>query len=253
MKLTDEVQSFWENETCGTASEIVSGDSKFSLEWFKKVEDHRYKFEPFIHSVAQFPRHHGKRILEVGVGAGTDHLQWAKCGAACHGVDLTQAAIETTKAHLALYGFESKLNHINAEEIPYEDNYFDLVYSWGVIHHSENPQKILDEIRRILKPGGVFVGMMYKRYSIKTLRLWISHALLQGKPFQTFSKVIWNHMESKGTKAYTQSELADMFSQFHTFSAESILTDSDTSKLPTLIIKYLPQQWGWYYALNATK
>jgi 2-polyprenyl-3-methyl-5-hydroxy-6-metoxy-1,4-benzoquinol methylase len=72
---------------------------------------------------------------EVGVGAGTDHLQWARAGALCHGVDLTDAAIETTRARLAHYGFTSELRRVDAETLPFPDDTFDVVWSWGVIHH----------------------------------------------------------------------------------------------------------------------
>ncbi|MBI3724778.1 class I SAM-dependent methyltransferase, partial [bacterium] len=165
-KLNDQVRRYWEREPCGTSQELTGELEPRSLAWFERVEEHRYAVEPFIHSVAQFTRHHGKKLLEVGVGAGTDHLQWARAGLECHGVDLTDAAIETTRARLAAYGFESELRRIDAESLPFEDASFDLVYSWGVIHHSESPRKIVSEIHRVLRPGGTFIGMMYGRRSL---------------------------------------------------------------------------------------
>jgi len=139
MALNDEVRSYWEQEACGTPEIVVGKFEKFSREWFEQVENHRYQVEPFIHSVAQFHRYQSKRILEVGVGAGTDHLQWARAGAECYGVDLTDEAIETTQRRLETYKFHSNLKRINAEVLPFEDNFFDVVYSWGVIHHTEHP------------------------------------------------------------------------------------------------------------------
>ncbi len=133
--LNDKVRAFWERGPVGTDWRITGAAEPRSPAWFQRVEDNRYANEPFIHAVAQFTRHRGKRLLEIGVGAGTDHLQWARAGCFCHGVDLTQAAIETTRAHLALHGFSSELRRIDAEALPFADGSFDLVWSWGVIHH----------------------------------------------------------------------------------------------------------------------
>src|SRR6185295_8564705 len=163
MTLNEQVRQFWESEVCGTNPDLIGNAPTRSREWFESVEQHRYKAEPYIREVAQFSRAKGKRLLEVGVGAGTDHLQWARAGADCYGVDLTDAAIDTTRERLALYDLSSNLQRVDAEHLPFEDNSFDFVYSWGVIHHSEKPEAIIAEIHRILKPGGMFIGMMYHR------------------------------------------------------------------------------------------
>src|SRR5688572_26194570 len=136
--LNDEVRDFWERQPCGTDPRLVGALQPLTREWFEAVERYRYDVEPMIHAVAQFTRHHGKRVLEVGVGAGTDHLQWARAGALLTGVDLTDAAIETTRARLAAYGFSSDLRRVDAETLPFPDDSYDVVYSWGVIHHSEH-------------------------------------------------------------------------------------------------------------------
>ncbi|OFX17547.1 MAG: hypothetical protein A2Z18_05610 [Armatimonadetes bacterium RBG_16_58_9] len=252
MKLNEEVREYWEEGPCGTGKDVVGDLPERSIEWFRRIEDHRYEIEPFIHSIAQFTRHRGKKILEVGVGAGTDHLQWARAGADCYGVDLTDAAIETTKAHLACYGFESNLRRVDAEVLPFDDDVFDLVYSWGVIHHSERPAEIIREIRRVLKPGGMFVGMMYGRRSPTAFKLWVKHALLKGRPWRSFANVVWR-MESVGTKAYTVSELKSLFSQFRVFRATPLITKYDTDKFPVWLSKFFPNCWGWFIGLRAVK
>ncbi len=253
MALNDEVKSYWEQEACGTQKVVVGEIEKFSREWFESVESHRYKVEPFIHSVAQFTRHHGKKLLEIGVGAGTDHLQWARAGLDCHGVDLTDEAIETTRRHLEIYGLSSNLQRIDAETLPFDDNSFDVVYSWGVIHHSEHPDKIIAEIHRVLKIGGTFIGMMYGRYSLASLKMWVSYALLKGKPWRSFADVIWNHMESIGTKAYTVPELQKLFSSFENFEGNPTTTPTELNHLPDFISRFIPSSWGFFIALKAQK
>jgi len=192
-------------------------------------------------------------MLEIGVGAGTDHLQWARAGLDCHGVDLTEEAIETTRRRLEIYGLDSDLKRIDAETLPFDDGTFDLIYSWGVIHHSENPQKIIAEIHRVLKKGGSFVGMMYGRYSLQSLRMWFCYALLKGKPWKSFADVLWNHMESIGTKAYTVSELQKMFSIFDNFEGKSITTPAELNHLPSFIKRLIPSSWGFFIAITAKK
>jgi len=251
--LNDKVRAFWEQEPCGTGSDIVGDVAEGTREWFDRIEEHRYRVEPFIHSVAQFTRHHGKKILEVGVGAGTDHLQWARAGCQCHGVDLTEAAIETTRQHLAMYGFSSVLQRIDAEKLPFADESFDLVYSWGVIHHSERPEDIVREIHRVLNPGGVFVGMVYGRHSPLVFRKWVKHALLRGKPWRNFGDVVWRHVESIGTKAYTHSEVHDLFGKFRGRDIRAVITSYDTEKWPRWLSRFFPDEWGWFITVRAVK
>jgi ubiquinone/menaquinone biosynthesis C-methylase UbiE len=247
------VKDYWEARPCGTSKSVVGNLPEQSLEWFERVEAHRYATEPFIHSIAQFTRHRGKRLLEVGVGAGTDHLQWARAGAICYGVDLTAAAIDITKAHLDAYGLQSNLQRADAETLPFPEKYFEVVYSWGVIHHAEHPSAIVDEIHRVLKPGGTFIGMMYGRHSLKVLKHWACYALLRGKPWLTFRQVISRHVESSGTQAYTVSELRALFSRFSQFSANPQITAYDRRGLPNALVKLCPERFGWFIAIHATK
>jgi ubiquinone/menaquinone biosynthesis C-methylase UbiE len=252
-KLNERVEEYWQAEPCGTSNDVVGGLRRHSREWFDAVEENRYILEPFIHSVAQFTRYHGKKVLEIGVGAGTDHLQWARAGADLYGVDLTEAGITTTRLHLEAYGLSSRLQQVDAEILPFEDGTFELVYSWGVIHHSEKPEQIVKEIHRVLRPGGEFVGMFYQRPSLVSLRVWAKHGLFAGKPWRSFREVLYQHVESIGTKAYTTRELGRMFGDFQSVAITPILTPHDTRKLPASIVKFLPSFIGWFLAIRAKR
>lgn len=253
MTINPQVRAYWEQEPCGTDRAVVGELRKHSREWFEEVERFRYDAEPFIHSVAQFTRYRGARVLEVGVGAGIDHLQWAHAGCDCYGVDLTDAAIETTRACLALHGLESKLQRVDAETLPFADGFFDVVYSWGVIHHSAHPERIVEEIRRVLRPGGTFIGMLYGRRSVTVLRFWIRHALLNGRPWRSFSDVVWHHVESIGTKAYTEAEIRRLFAGFARVCTTPLLTLNDRAGFPRWVSRFFPARWGWFIAVHAAK
>jgi ubiquinone/menaquinone biosynthesis C-methylase UbiE len=246
------VREYWEREPCGTSPWITRDRDHQSNEWFESIERHRYEQEPHIPKVARFAQGRGAELLEIGVGAGVDHVQWAKAGAVCHGVDLTDAAIKTTRAHLAIYGLRSDLKRADAESLPYPDASFDIVYSWGVIHHSERPQRIVDEIHRVLRPDGKFIGMMYQRHSLVTYKLWVRHALLKARPRRSLADVLANHMESEGTKAYQPGEVHAMFGRFSVTRVRAIATVYDRKWL-SLLGRFVPDFLGWNLAIEALK
>jgi len=207
-KLTESVRTYWNQTPCGT--EHIK-QTKYSRVYFDAIEQMRYQIEPEIFSFAQFPRHNGKKVLEVGVGAGTDFLQWVRSGTQAYGVDLTEQAVEHVKQRLQVYNLNAcEVRVANAQALPYDDNSFDLVYSWGVIHHAPDTKQCLAEIVRVTKPGGQIKVMVYNRRSLFAFYRYLLCALFKGKPFQSIASVLYHHQESKGTKAFTRSEIKNM-------------------------------------------
>lgn len=248
--LKEQVKDYWEQEPCGSG---VATKPKCTKEYFDEIEEHRYRLEPFIHRFAQFTRHRGKNVLEVGVGAGTDHLQFARAGAILSGVDLTDAAIEMVSTRLALEGFHSDLRRSDAEHLPFADNSFDYVYSWGVLHHTPDTEKALAEVYRVCKPGGKVCIMLYHRRSLLALLVWIRFGLLRLRPFMSLRKAIYYHMESIGTKCYTIRETRHLFHHYRRVKVTPVLTPHDLPHLPAGLAQYLPQAWGWFLGIEATK
>ncbi|MCX7880328.1 MAG: class I SAM-dependent methyltransferase [Ignavibacteria bacterium] len=212
-QLKQEVKEFWNKNVCGT---FLSNKEKFTIEYFEEIEKKRYEIHPEVFSFAQFTRFYGKKILEVGVGAGTDFIQWVRAGCKAYGIDFAPEAIEHLRRRLELYGLKAEeVKVADAENLDYPDNFFDLVYSFGVIHHTPNTIKALEEIIRVLKPGGLAKIMIYNRRSLLAFFFWIKYALLKFKPWKSISWVLWNHMESKGTKAYTIKEIKSVLSNYY--------------------------------------
>lgn len=209
--LKQEVKKYWNQAACGT--EFID-QKKYSREYFKAIEAFRYSIEPEIFAFAQFSRFHGKKVLEVGVGAGTDFVQWVRAGAIAYGVDLTEEAINHVNHRLTINNLKAAEVTIgDAENLPYENNSFDLVYSWGVIHHSPDTFKSLEELVRVTKPGGTIKLMIYNRSSLYAFYQYLRHALLRGKPFKSFRNVLYYHQESLGTQAFTFKEAQKMIAQ----------------------------------------
>ncbi len=103
--------------------------------------------------------------MEIGCGNGADGVLFTRNGANYTGVDLTQTAVDATRDHFGILGLEGRFWIENAEDLSYEDNAFDMVYTFGVLHHTPNPQRAADEVYRVLRPGGKAILMLYHKYS----------------------------------------------------------------------------------------
>ena len=129
-------------------------------------------------------------------------------------MDLTPRAVEFTERCLSVEGLSSLLHVGDAENLPFGDHMFDIVYSWGVLHHSPDTQAAVREVWRVLKPGGKAKIMIYHRWSIVGIMLWCRYGLMAGKPWRSLTDIYSDHLESPGTKAYTYAEAAAMFAEF---------------------------------------
>jgi ubiquinone/menaquinone biosynthesis C-methylase UbiE len=208
--LKDSVRAHWEAETCGTRGVDVGARREF----FDQIERERYEWEPYIKPFARFERGRGKRVLEVGVGAGTDFINWVRAGADATGVDLTARGVELTRERVALEGFSATVVQADAERLPFPDESFDIVYSYGVLHHSPHTVRAISEVYRVLKPGGTALIMVYHLESWTTLMLWALHCLAKGQPWKSPRWAVYQYLESPGTKVYTVDEARTLFGDF---------------------------------------
>lgn len=148
--LKKEVRDFWNEASCGERLLLDAADKSGYLAQMGK----RYSLEPFIESFARFNSASGHDVLEIGVGLGADHQRYAQAGARLTGIDLTDRAVEQTRRRFELFGLKSDLRVADAESLPFGDGTFDLVYSWGVLHHSSDTPKAVSEVLRVLRPPG---------------------------------------------------------------------------------------------------
>jgi SAM-dependent methyltransferase len=149
------------------AGALAVGDGALgTAESFAAVERFRYAQQPWMGEVFGFDRFAGRRVLEIGVGLGTDHAQFARAGAVLTGIDLTPRCVELTRTRFAQEGLASDLRVMDAEQLAFADDAFDAVYSFGVLHHVASAERAFAEVRRVLRPGGVFLGGLYNRWSV---------------------------------------------------------------------------------------
>jgi SAM-dependent methyltransferase len=159
---------------------------------------------------------------------GADHLEWAKSQPrSLTGIDLTDRAIQFTSQRLAHYGFHSHLRVADAEQLPFADDSFDIVYSYGVLHHSPDTAQAIREVCRVLRPGGSARIMIYHSRSLVGYMLWLRYALLAGKPFRSMRDIYAHHLESPGTKAFSEAEAGAMLSPFSSVDIRIVLGPGD--------------------------
>ncbi len=135
-------------------------------------EEERYAIYPWLYEAAEFREHRGERVLEIGCGTGCDLLQFAKHGAVATGVDITREHIGLARKRVG------RLAHVlfaDATQLPFDTASFDYVYSHGVLHHLDQPRHMVEEIFRVLRPGGRFNVHVYANWSYSRFALMLKH------------------------------------------------------------------------------
>lgn len=163
-----QAQKLWNSHPCGE----LPTDCHDAL-YFRRVEEERYRQQYWQHSFFDFTSFAGKRVLEIGVGHGTDMKQFARAGAECFGLDLAETHLRLCRINMAGEGYFPHLQQGDAASIPFPDGYFDCVYSFGALHTMPDIERVLPEIRRVLKPDGVLQASVYHLWSVHTALLFL--------------------------------------------------------------------------------
>jgi len=204
-KTIDEVQKYWTDNVnttqfwMGDPRLIGSGEFFDTVSAFiKKNYEHRYRL--IEKQAAKFP---GGTMLEVGCGAGWELAHWARCGMNPTGLDLSAAALALAQKNFEHNGLTAEFKHGSAEELPFDDNTFDIVASLGVLHQTESTQKAVSEVFRVLKPGGEAVITLYYKYSWKIF-------------LTKFAQVNFEfaHQDAPITRLYDKKNLRELFAAF---------------------------------------
>lgn len=180
----------------------------------------RYGLQDYMHHVFQFSHWENRKVLDIGCGGGIDTAEFAGYGAQVTAIDFTDVAVETTKELLRLSGFGAQVLKMDATDLKLNDNSFDLVYSFGVLHHIPDVEKALAEIHRVLKPGGRAMAMVYNRdsllygFSLMYLRGMVENWLEILKPHEIESRFSERYEGNPYTHCYTKTEAIDLFSKY---------------------------------------
>jgi SAM-dependent methyltransferase len=159
---TAEVRDYWNQHVHDLE---ISRNPIGSRGFFDDLD--QYHFEKLHHllRLVDFDGWRGRMVLEVGCGAGVDLARFARGGARVTGVDLSPSAIALARANFEQQGLTGRLEVADGEQLPFSDGEFDLVYAHGVVQYTAHPQRLVDECRRVLKPGGLAIFQVYNRIS----------------------------------------------------------------------------------------
>ena len=265
-----EVRSYWNARPCNIRH---SAQPLGSREYFDEVEARKYYVEPHIPRFAQFEQWRGKKVLEIGCGIGTDTINFLRSGAQVTAVDISERSLEIAARRAQAYGFgdrsrfccadaERLSDHVQLEE-------YDLVYSFGVIHHTPQPDRALREIRKYVKPGGTVKIMVYHRWSWKALWILLRYGL--GRVWR-FSRIVATYSEAQTgcpvTYIYSKPEARRLL-QTHGLEITDVFVDhifpyriEDYAQyryrivwwvrcLPKPVFRWLERRLGWHLCLTA--
>jgi ubiquinone/menaquinone biosynthesis C-methylase UbiE len=242
------VKDFWTRNVC--QADLPRAE-KGSKEFFDEVEGIRYRFHYhlmplFDRIAAEFGA--GSRLLEIGCGMGSDLLQLARRGLNVTGVDLTDAGIELARKRFSIYGQQADLRVADAESLPFAEMSFDVVYSFGVLHHTPDTPRSIREVHRVLKPGGKAFIMLYYRPSLN----YLAH-YLTGVPFDGSKRD-----KCPVERAYNKREIREMFADFKEVSiGVDYLFGTGWGIVNTLTPKFLHRALGrvigWHAMIEARK
>ncbi|MFM9881770.1 MAG: class I SAM-dependent methyltransferase [Burkholderiales bacterium] len=170
--LIETVAAYWNARPCNIRH---SRKAIGTREFFDEVEQRKYFVEPHILQFAEFERWRGKRVLEVGCGIGTDTINFARSGAQVTAVDLSEESLSVARKRADTFGVAQHVTFFQADaerlnEIVAVEPY-DLVYSFGVIHHTPHPRRVIENIVRYLTPGSEFRMMVYAKNSWKNIMI----------------------------------------------------------------------------------
>jgi SAM-dependent methyltransferase len=170
MAMIDEIRDYWDRRPCNIRH---SARQIGTREYFDEVEARKYFVEPHIPGFAQFERWKGRRVLEIGCGIGTDAVNFARAGADYTGVELSQISTDLAQQRFGVFGLEGTFHTGNAEHltdlVPAKS--FDLVYSFGVIHHTPSPRAVVAGARKVIRSDGELRIMLYARNSWKAMMI----------------------------------------------------------------------------------
>jgi glycosyltransferase involved in cell wall biosynthesis/ubiquinone/menaquinone biosynthesis C-methylase UbiE len=258
----ERVQDQWNNNPVG--SHYAKFSEPHTREWFEEVEAHRYgEYGAWMPAMMEFDRHSGEDVLEIGGGIGTDSSRFARHGARVTDLDLSAGHLELAKENFAKRQLEGRFVHHDAERLPFDDAAFDLVYSNGVLHHTPNTRRVVDEIRRVLRPGGRTIVMMYAEYSLHywrelVWRLGLERDMLKhhsmGEIMSRSVEISQNDARPL-VKVYTAARLEKLFAGFEqrvVYKRQLMATE-----LPAWL-RWMPldlagRLMGWNVIIKATK
>lgn len=264
------MRTYWDQRPCNIRH---SPRPVGTREYFDEVEARKYFVEPHIPRFADFERWRGKKVLEIGCGIGTDTVNFARHGATVTAVDLSPQSVKIAAQRVEVFGLGERVRLYSgsAEELtsflPLDT--YDLIYSFGVIHHTPHPERVLEQMRCYVRPGTTVKVMVYHRHSWKVL--WILMGYGRGQ-FWRLRELVAEHSEAQTgcpvTYTYTRRQGRKLLESFGfrvvDISVEHIfpyripdyvqyryVKSWPWSWTPSPVLGWMERHFGWHLCLTA--
>lgn len=284
-----QVEAFWDTRPCDSDK---STERRATREYFLEIEADRYALQSHISEVLGWVQWRRKKVLEIGTGVGTDARRIVQRGGIYTGINVDRGSTELTSKSLSAFNLTGAAYQASATALPFEDRTFDIVYTFGVLHHIPKIESALTEIHRVLNPGGEVLAMVYNRTSINYyleimfLRKLFRRALLvpgmvallealglpKGKlcrhrellrSLGPLSTSEWLSRNTDGpdnpySRVYGRGEIEALFHRFNIERNEVFFFDHRHwgvigRGLPPWITHFLGRRWGWHRVVYAQK
>lgn len=248
------VKEYWDRRPCNIRH---SQKEVGTQAYFDEVEARKYFVEPHIPGFADFARYKNAKVLEVGCGLGTDAVNFARAGADYTGVDLSDASLQLARKRFEVFGLNGTFQACNAEQLSRQlpSHNFDLVYSFGVIHHTPNPRAVIEEIAQVIKPTGTFKCMLYAKNSWKDAMI---EAGLDQPEAQTGCPIAYTYTESdvehllSGAFEVTEIRQAHIFPYvIEKYVKYEYERQPWFQAMPTEVFEALESRFGWHMLITA--
>jgi 2-polyprenyl-3-methyl-5-hydroxy-6-metoxy-1,4-benzoquinol methylase len=254
LELLDKIKHYWNSRPCNIRHSRSPIGTK---EYFNEVEARRYTNEPHNFTFPEFHKWKGKSVLEIGCGIGTDAINFSRAGSKYTGIDLSGESIKIAKQRFDVFELTGTLFEHNAEELDKlfcNGEKFDLIYSFGVIHHAPDPQKIVSQFSNLLNDDGEVRVMLYAKNSWKNILI----------------NAGWDQPEAQDNcpqaLTYTHDEVRELFKDFGSISIEQdfifpwkiedyvnyeYVKQPWFEAMPPELFKILEKSLGWHLLIKA--
>lgn len=260
-----EAQKQWDTDPCGA---VTAGHEEVgTLAFYRAVRSYRYAVHaPWMDSAMRFDSAAGSRVLEIGVGLGSDHYRFAAAGCEMTALDLSREHLRHTQRHLALEGHATTAVLGDAEQMPFANDCFDLVYSMGVLHHTPRTDKALAEVLRVLRPGGTaLIGLYHRNSAFFWVETLLINGVLRGRLLTRGWRGLLSEIEYRSdpaaamplVKVYSRGQIARLLGAFANLQVETHHIQAPTARLerwlPREMLERRCSRLGWYLVARAQK
>lgn len=255
-----QIQEFWDQRPCNIRHSMAKIGTK---RYFDEVGKRRYFVEPHIIEFAEFSKWKGKNVLELGCGIGTDTISFAKAGAKVTAVEVSKKSLDLAKKRAKVYKLERKIKFYLADieqlskVVPKRS--YDLIYSFGVVHHTPHPERVIEEIKKYMDKNTIIKLMIYYRYSFKVLWILLKFGgnIAKHSEAATGSPVTYIYSKSQARKLLKDFKILEMrIDHIFFYSIPEYIKHRYKivwyfRYLPKGVFNFLKSHFGWHLLITA--